>query len=137
MADIHKTYRLANHTVSTLEMKSIQTLLREIGLAPDGALQAFHTNNVLRRILKYWAARSGMTLKVIIAQTDINTPEIVADVPYAAMLFTGKTHRGTAIRYTKTKNKLAGPRPDKALEAAEGPAMAADLMREIRRRGIS
>lgn len=142
MAGIHKVYRLPNNTISTLEMKSTGQLLQEAGLDAKGPLQTFHTNNVLRRILKYWAARSGMTLKIIIAQTDIRKPEIVLNTPYARMLFTGIYQRKKPrpikkkITYTTTKNPLAGPRPDKALEAAEGAAMAADLMREMQRRGF-
>ncbi len=136
MADINKTYRLSNNTVATLKMKSVERLLQETGLTQNGSLQALHTGNVLRRILKYWAARSGMTMKVVIAQTDVNKPQIVSDTPYSQMLFTGKSAKGKDINYTTTKNPLAGPRPDKAVEAAEGTAMAADLQRAIQKKGF-
>ncbi|MDL2327477.1 hypothetical protein LJC64_02295 [Ruminococcaceae bacterium OttesenSCG-928-A11] len=136
MAEIHETYRLPNNVVSTLETKSVNTLLKELGMTDNGTLQTFHTANVLRRIKKYMAFRTGMTIKVTIAQTDINKPRIITDVPYGEVLFFGKKKKGKPIRYTTTKNKQAGPRPDKAVEAAEGAAMAKDLEREIKRRGI-
>jgi hypothetical protein len=136
MSEINKTYRLQNNTIATLKMKSVAQMTKETGLTPNSSLQAFHTNNVLRRIIKYWVRRTGMTIKVMVAQTDIQKPKIVLDVPYGEMLFTGENHKGTKINYTKIKHPLAGPRPDKALEAAEGDALAADLKREIQRRGI-
>ena len=38
------------------------------------------------------------------------------------------------LKYFKGKNRRAGPRWDRALSAAEGPAMRADLQRYINRR---
>jgi hypothetical protein len=54
---------------------------KEKGLTAGGDVQRFHTNNVLRRIVKYMPYRSGATIKLTQAQTDINKPEIVTDTP--------------------------------------------------------
>ena len=143
-----------------LVMNPVSQIIRDKGLNASGDVQAFHTQNVLRRIQKYMPYRTGATIKLTIAQTDIHKPEIVTDVPYAKFLFYGKlmvdpktgaagfmTNNGWRSRkgvpkvqssrditYTKTKNPNAGPRWDRALSAAEGKAMAADLQRYIDRK---
>ena len=151
-----------NGTTATLEMKEVNQLVKDKGLDKAGDVQAFHTQNVLRRIKKYMPFVSGATYKLTVIQTDIHKPEIVTDVPYGKYLFYGKvmvnamTGKGPAnipgvgprykkgtilkvterpLEYSKTKNPQAGPRWDKALSAAEGKAMAEDLQRYIARKG--
>lgn len=144
-----------------IQLPGAAELIRRKGLDKDGAVQMFHTQNVLRRIKKYMPFRSGATYKVTVAQTDIKKPEIVTDTPYARYLFYGKvmvdpqtgaagfltsegwrSRRGCVkvltgrdLEFDRTKNPQAGPRWDKALSAAEGAAMVADLQRYIDRRG--
>lgn len=142
-------------------MSPTAEIIRRKGLGKDGAVQMFHTQNVLRRIKKYMPFLSGATYKLTVAQTDIRKPEIITDVPYGKYLFYGKrmvdskTGRGPALipgvgyryprgailkvtekdlEYTRSKNPMAGPRWDRALSAAEGEAMAADVQRFINRR---
>ena len=125
-----------------LVMNPVSQIIRDKGMNASGDVQAFHTQNVLRRIQKYMPYRTGATIKLTIAQTDIHKPEIVTDVPYARYLFYGYAMDGKApkrvtdrpLNYTKTKNPNAGPRWDRALSAAEGKAMAADLQRYINRK---
>lgn len=143
-----------------LKMNPVSKIMKDKGLVADGDVQAFHTQNVLRRIQKYMPYRTGATIKITIAQTVIHKPKIVTDTPYAKFLFYGKLmvdpNTGAAgfrtkngwrsrkgvpkvrsnrdITYTKTKHPLAGPRWDRALSAAEGRAMAADLQRYINRK---
>lgn len=136
-------------------------LIRDKGLAKDGHVQMFHTQNVLRRIKRYMPFRSGATYKITMIQTDIRKPEIVTDVPYAKYLFYGKKmvnaktgkgpmlipgvgyryKKGTVLmvtesplEYTKTKNPKAGPHWDRTLVVCEGRALTADLQRYIDRR---
>lgn len=135
-------------------------IIRSKGLGADGAVQKFHTQNVLRRIKRYMPFRSGATYKITVSQTDINKPEIVTDTPYAKYLFNGKvmidpkinaagfmtpegwrSRKGCVkvrtdrdLEYFRGKNPQAGPRWDRALSANEGKAMAADLQRFINRR---
>lgn len=153
MANKKRLFRLPDGTVAYLEMHSVKQILKDKGLAPDGYVQMFHTQNVLRRILKYMPYQSGMTIKVTVAQTNIRKPLIVTDTPYARFLFNGKLMVGDVtgspwarkgetkhvvnrpLDYTKTKNPKAGPFWDRALSAAEGPAMAADVQRYIRSKG--
>ena len=153
-------FRLSDGTIAYLEMNSINQIIRNKGLHEAGDVQQFHTANVLRRIPRYMPYRSGMTIKVTITQTNIRKPEIVTDTPYAQMLFRGKvmvdpktnaagfltpvgwrSRKGCVkvrtdrnLKYHKGKNRRAGPRWDRALSAAEGPAMRADLQRYINRR---
>ena len=151
-----------NGTTAILEMKEVNQLVKDKGLDKAGDVQAFHTQNVLRRIKKYMPFVSGATYKLTVIQTDIHKPEIVTDTPYAKYLFYGKamvnakTGKGPAnipgvgfrykkgtilkvterpLEYSKTKNQQAGPRWDKTLSAAEGKAMAEDLQRYIARKG--
>lgn len=126
----------------TLRMNDINRILRDKGLNSNGSVQAFHTNNVLRRIIKYMPYRTGMTIKKTIIDTDINEPHIVTNVPYAKYLYYGKVMvgappkqvTGIPLQYTTTKNPNAGPYWDRALVAAEGDALRADLQRYIDRR---
>lgn len=154
-------FRLPGGTIAYLEMNSVGQILKDKGLDAGGDVQKFHTANVLRRIKRYMPFVSGMTYKVTVAQTDISKPIIVTDTPYAKYLFYGKvmidpktgvagfmTPEGWRSRkgsikvkttrnlvYNKTKNPRAGPRWDRALSAAEGKAMAADVQRYINRKG--
>ncbi len=153
-------YRLPDGTVAYLEMNSVNQIIKDKGLDPAGDVQRFHTANVLRRIKRYMPFLSGMTYKVTVAQTDISRPYIITDTPYAKYLFYGKvmidpkinaagfmtpegwrSRKGSVkvltsrdLQYNRTKNPNAGPRWDRALSAAEGKAMAADLQRYLNRR---
>lgn len=152
----------ANGTEVTLEMKDLNQIVKDKGLDKAGSVQAFHTQNVLRRIKRYMPFVTGVTYKITVAQTDIHKPEIVTDTPYAKYLFYGKvmvdpqtgaagfmtpngwrsrkrcvkvlTDRDLNFERSRVKNPQAGPRWDRALSANEGAAMAADLQRFIDRR---
>ena len=127
----------------TVYMKPTKQILKDKGLGPGGDVQRFHTQNVLRRIQKYMPYRTGATIKLTIAQTDINKPFIVTDAPYAKYLYYGKVMVGRAPKtvtsrdlvYTKTKNPQAGPFWDRALVAAEGRVLQRELQAYINRRG--
>lgn len=152
--------RMPDGTTATLTMKDANQIIKDKGLAPDGDVQAFHTQNVLRRIKKYMPFLSGALYKMTQIQTDVRKPEIVTDAPQAKYLFYGKvmidpklgvagfmtpegwrSRKGCVkvltdrnLKYTKTKNPMAGPHWDRALSAAEGRAMAEDLQRYMDRR---
>lgn len=146
-------FRLPDGTVATLERKSVAQLLQDKGLDPGGDVQMFHTQNVLNRIVKYMPYKSGMTIKVTVAQTNIRKPQIITNMPNAQFLYRGKLMLGDEtnspwarkgetkhavhkpLHYNKSKNPLAGPYWDKALTAAEGKALQVDLQRYINRKG--
>lgn len=145
----------------TVKMKPVTELLKDKGLDANGKTQAFHTQNCLRRIVKYMPYLSGTLIKQTIIQTDIHSNLIVTQAPQARYLFYGKVMVDPKYRcggflgndgwfsrpgvtkvltnrdltYTKTKNPQAGPRWDEALSTNEGRALAADLQRYIDRRG--
>ena len=124
------------------EMHPVSQILRAKGLTSDGSVQAFHTQNVLRRIVKYMPYRTGSTVKLTIAQTDINQPFILTDVPYGKYLYYGKVMEGPPpmvatdrdLEYSKHKHRKAGPYWDRALVAAEMPVMERELQAFINRR---
>lgn len=126
----------------TVNMKPIKQILSAKGLDAGGDVQRFHTNNVLRRIIKYMPYRTGTTIKLTIAQTDINKPLIVTDAPYAKYLYYGKAMEGRApkhvthrlLNYTRTKNPQAGPFWDRRLVAAEGGKLQAELQSYVNRK---
>lgn len=109
-------------------------LVDKLGLGPQGDVQMQHTRNVLNRIQKYLPYRTGATIKLTIAQTDVRVPLIVTQEPQARYLYYGVSKNGHPLHYTKTKNPHAGAYWDRALSAAEGEAMARDLQRYIKRR---
>lgn len=110
-------------------------VIRRLGMDVRGDVQRFWTATVLRRIQRYMPYRTGETIKLTIAQTDINKPEIVTDEPQARTLFNGVSKSGRPLNYTRTKNPQAGPRWDKALTAAEMPIMQQELQAYVDRRG--
>lgn len=152
MSKKSKLYRLPDKTVVYLEMNSIDQILKDKGLDPGGDVQIFHTQNVLRRILRYMPYDSGMTIKVTIAQTNVRRHLIITNTPYARFLYRGKlmvsdvtgspwARKGetkhavdTPLVYTKTFNPQAGPYWDQALMAAEGAKLVSDLEDYLRRR---
>ena len=143
-----------------MHLPSASKIVRDLGLSGNGRIQMSHTANVLRRIKKYMPYLFGWLYKLTVVQTDIRKPEIVTEAPQAKYLFMGKvmidpkinaagfmTPEGWRsrknsikvvtsrnLKYTKTKNPLAGPRWDKALKANEEAAMVADLQRFVDRR---
>ena len=72
-----------------LQLLPATQIVRNKGLSKDGEVQRFHTANVLRRIIKYMPYRTGETIKITVAQTNINKPQIVTDVPFARFLYYG------------------------------------------------
>lgn len=152
---------LPNGTKAYLKLNPINKILKDKGLDANGSAQAFHTNNVMRRMIKYMPYLTGATIKIMIAQTSIRKPYIILDVPYAKFLYYGKlmvdpktgaagflTENGWRSRkgvnkvrssrditYTKTKHPLAGPFWDKRLFAAEGSVLVRELQNYIKRRG--
>lgn len=134
---------LPDGTKAYLNLNPINKILKDKGLDANGSAQAFHTNNVMRRIIKYMPYRTGATIKIMIVQTNIREPYLVLDVPYGKYIYHGKKMVGPPpktvtdepLNYTKTKNPQAGPYWDRALSAAEGAILARELQNYIRRRG--
>lgn len=118
----------------TLDFPAAKEILQEVGLDEQGDAQMFHTKNVLRRVQKYMPYRTGATVKLTVAQTDPSVPEIVTEELQAVYLYNGVSRSGKPLNYTKTKNPLAGGHWGRALVAAEGDALAADLERYIGKR---
>lgn len=140
-----------------LDMKPVNKLIRDKGLDTNGNVQSFHTQNCLKRMIKYMPYLTGTLIKQTVIQTDISSAQIVTQAPQAKYLFYGKvmvdpkyncagflgadgwfsrpgvskvlTNRD--LNYTKTKNPQAGPRWDEAMATNEGKALAADLQRYI------
>ena len=122
-----------------LDIPSAAQLIEKKGFDPDGHVQKFHTANVNRRIGRYMPHLTGALetkLKIV------RGTQIVVLGPYAKYQYHGKVMVGPApkvvtdrdLEYTKTFNPQAGPYWDRALVAAEGKAMTADLQRYIDRR---
>ena len=70
-----------------IDLPRAEQLLESKGLGLNGPVQQFHTKNVLRRIQKYMPYRTGATIKLTIAQTDIHEPYIVTDTVYLRTIF--------------------------------------------------
>lgn len=143
-----------------LQLPTSNTIIQNKGFAPDGAVQKFHTQNVLKRIKKYMPFTTGAMYAMTVAQTDINRPEIVINAPQAQYLYRGKkmidpkinasgfltpegwrSRRGSVkvltgenLKYNRSKNAAAGPLWDRALVAAEGEILVSELQQYIDRR---
>ena len=122
-----------------LKMKPIPEIIKSKGLDENGDVQKFHTANVNRRIGKYMPHLNGTLetkLKIV------KGTKIVVLGPYAKYQYHGKVMVGPApkvvtdrpLNYTKNAvdgNPQAGPYWDRALVAAEGDALVADVQRYI------
>lgn len=125
----------------TVNMKSVDRILKEKGLQRGGDVQRFHTANVIKRIQKYMPYRSSALIKLMIAQSPVSEPFVRIDAPQARYLYYGKAMEGKApktvtdrdLRYTTTKNPQAGPFWDRRLLAAEKKAMQSDLQQFLDR----
>lgn len=117
-----------------IKLPTGKQVIDQLGLGEKGEAQMFHTANVLRRIQRYMPFRTGATIKLTIAQTDIRVPEIVTQAPHAVYIYKGLSRSGKPLNYTRTKNPMAGPYWDETVVAFEGEAMAADLQRYLDRR---
>lgn len=143
-----------------VDMAPVSTIMKRLGVTAQGDVQRFHTANVRRRIQRYMPYRSGATIKLMIVQSPTDMPFIHVDVPYARMLYHGKvmvdpktraagfltpngwrSRKGVPkvasdrdIQYDKSKNERAGPYWDRALMAAEGAQMQAELQAYVDRR---
>lgn len=143
-----------------VDMAPVSSIMTRLGVTAQGDVQRFHTANTLRRIQRYMPYRSGAMIKLMIAQSPTDEPFIHVDAPQARMLYYGKvmedpktgaagfltangwrSRKGVAkvvsdrdIKYDKTKNPRAGPFWDRALMAAEGEQMAAELQDYVNRR---
>ena len=49
-----------------VEMKPVSTILTRLGVDRNGAVQMFHTKNVLRRIKRYMPFKTGATYKITV-----------------------------------------------------------------------
>ena len=125
-----------------VKMKPVNTILRRMGVKPDGDVQIFVTNTVNRRITRYMPFRSGALatkLKHIKSATEI---EVLG--PYARYQYYGKVMEGPApkavtdrdLKYDKTKNPLAGPFWDRRLIANEGAQIAGEVRRYVSGRKV-
>lgn len=125
----------------TVNMRPVNEILKVKGLTENGDVQRFHTQNVLRRIVKYMPYRSGVTIKKTIAQS--TSTEIRTMTPYAAYIHFGKVMVGPPpkrvtdrnLEYTKTKNPQAGPFWGRRLAEAESDVMLRELKNYVQRRG--
>lgn len=134
----------------------IVEVVKRLGIDKGGAAQRFHTNNVLRRMIKYMPMETGAMTKTTVIQSDT---KIVTETPYAFYVYYGnrmvnaKTGKGPRwipgvgwrwpkgatlvatsqpLNYTKTFHPLAGPYWDRRLAQAEGQVIAKELERYIK-----
>lgn len=142
----------------TFDVPQVQTVVRSLGIDRSGPAQLFHTQNVLRRMLKYMPMETGMlsTKQTVVS----SSTTITTNAPQARYLYYGKrmvnskTGKGPMyiegvgwrwprgatlvpteqdLNFTKTFHPLAGPYWDRRLAAAEGDIIAKELKDYITR----
>ena len=127
------------------DLAPVGGIVNRLGVTARGDVQRFHTANTLRRIQRYLPYRTGATIKLMIARMLYYGKVMVDPGTGAAGFLTAngwrsrkgvrKVESSRDIQYDKTKNPRAGPFWDKALLAAEGKQMAAELQDYVNRRG--
>lgn len=133
-----------------IDLPDAKELIDAVGIGYGGTIQAFHTNNVLRRMQKYMPKVSGAFIKTTQLHTNLDNGDIVSVGPHAAFLYCGKVmvgdesnspfaRRGETkhvveswdIDYNQEKNPMAGPYWDKAVAANEGKFIVQELQNYI------
>ena len=134
-------------------------LIDALGIGPTGSAQLFHTQNIMRRMVKYMPMQTGMFVKQMVVSS---YTEISINAPQARYLYYGKrmvnaaTGKGPRwipgvgyrwprgaklvatsepLNYTTTFHPLAGPYWDKRLVAAEKDVIVQELKDYIGRFG--
>lgn len=100
-----------------VQLPQLETLVRDLGLAPGGPVQQDLVMNVARRITKYTPKRTYSSVEHAIAQgTEPRNGRIVVRGPHIKYLYFGKVMAGTPrkatakdLKYTTVYNRLAGP----------------------------
>ena len=143
-----------------VKMPRVEEIIKKKGLGKDGAVQAFITNTVNRRIGRYMPHLTGA---LETKQKRITGPdEITVFGPQVHVMYFGKvmvnaeTGKGPAkipgvgyrfprgstlkasdrdMNYTKTFNPQAGPFWDRRMMAEEGKVVEEETQRYLERRG--
>ena len=126
-----------------IQLPQLQTLVRDLGLAPGGPVQQDLVLNVARRITKYVPKRTYSSVEHAIAQgAEPHNGRIVIRGPHIKYLYFGKVMAGTPrratakeLKYTTVYNRRAGPRWMERLLAAEYDQIIADAENFIRAMG--
>ena len=126
-----------------IQLPQLQTLVRDLGLAPGGPVQQDLVLNVARRITKYVPKRTYSSVEHAIAQgAEPHNGRIVIRGPHIKYLYFGKVMAGTPrratakeLKYTTVYNRLAGPFWAERLMEAEGDQIIGDEKRLILRGG--
>lgn len=141
-----------------VDMKPVSTILKRLGVTPDGDVQAHVTKIVSHRITRYMPYRSGALatkLKIIKSPTEIEVLGPYAHYQYKGVVWVdpvthaagfltangwrsrkdvAKVPTSRPLDYDHSKNPEAGPHWDRRLMAAEGVAIAADAQDYIDKR---
>lgn len=97
----------------TIDYKSINDLLRDLGVDMYGELQDEITKQILRSMQQYMPWKTGRTARVLTTKT--SPTEITVDAVYARYLYYGVAKSGKPLNYTKTHNPMAGPYWDRTM----------------------
>ncbi len=142
-----------------IKIPGADEITKKLGIDPIGVTQRWHTQNILRHMIKFMPMVSGAFIK----QTIIASPtQIQTIAPQAYYLYYGKrmvnskTGKGPRyipgvgyrwprgatlvpteqpLHYTTTFHPLAGPFWDQRMVAAEGDQIAEELEAFIKLRG--
>lgn len=118
---------------------SSRKIIRQLGLGPGGRTQQKWTRLVQTHMLKYlpYRAVGSVEAAVNIGASDDFT-QIVVRGDYMRYLYEGKVMAGKPkkainkdLKYTKTKNALAGPFWDRRLKQNEMAIMVAEIIPEM------
>lgn len=118
---------------------SSHKLIRQLGLGPGGRTQQKWTRIVQAHMMKYLPYRAVGSVEAAVnmgASNDFTS--IVVRGDYMRYLYEGKVMVGKPkrainknLKYTKTKNALAGPFWDRRLKQNEIAVMVAEITPEI------
>lgn len=125
-----------------VEMKPVNVIVNRLGVGKNGNVQLFVTNTINRRITRYMPYRSSTLstkLKIIKSPTEIEVLGPYARYQYYGKVMVGKppkTVTGRDLDYSQSRNHnpLAGPYWDRALMAAEGKQIAAEVQQYVDRK---
>ena len=114
-----------------VRIKPTSTILLNLGLNKDGAVEKFATETCAKHMDKYVPFDKG-----ILAQYYIVGNEIHYDQPYASYQYYGQRQDGSHVikNYSKEKHTYAGAYWDKRMMSAEGTEVIQEIQDYVRRK---
>lgn len=113
-----------------VKLKPISVIKADLGINPDGPVQAFFTDTCDKRMDKYVPWGDTGNLKDTKTKT---IHSITYEMPYAHYQYIGISHSGKTMKHRTDKNPLATSNWDKKMWSAEKDIIIKEVQEYVNR----